>query len=71
MRFFRNRPLPYAVTKVILPKLVTTKSRLAYKKTRKWRAAFSTGEEHYSRALLLSDQLVRKLRGWAFEIVAM
>ena len=68
--FFRNQPQIDAVTKVILPKLVTQKSKLAYKKIRMWSAGCSTGEEPYTLALLMSEQIAQKLRGWTFEIVA-
>ncbi len=68
--FFRNQPQIDAVTKIILPKLVTTKSKLAYKKIRMWSAGCSTGEEPYTLALLMSEQVAQKLKGWTFEIMA-
>ena len=52
------------------PKLVTTKSKLAYKKIRMWSAGCSTGKEPYTLALLMSEQVARKLKGWTFEIMA-
>ncbi|MFY9804283.1 MAG: protein-glutamate O-methyltransferase CheR [Candidatus Acidiferrales bacterium] len=68
--FFRNQPQLDAVTKIILPKLVTAKSKQAYKKIRMWSAGCSTGEEPFTLALLMSEQIVQKLKGWTFEIMA-
>ncbi len=68
--FFRNQPQLDAVTKVILPKLTSMKSKQMFKKIRVWSAGCSTGEEPYTLSIVFLEQMAQKLKGWSFEIVA-
>ncbi len=68
--FFRSQPQIDAVSKIILPKLTSLRSKQGYKKIRMWSAGCSTGEEPYTMSILMMEQLVQKLSGWTFEIVA-
>jgi chemotaxis protein methyltransferase CheR len=62
--WFRDREPFAALTDVVLPELV--KSRSATRKVRIWSAASSSGQEAYSLAMLLSENLPP---GWSYEIV--
>ena len=68
--FFRSQAQIEAVSKIILPKLVASPSRQAYKKLRFWSAGCSTGEEPYTLSILLIEQAANKLKDWNCEIVA-
>ena len=67
---FRNQPQVDALTKVILPKLATLKSKQFQKKIRFWSAGCSTGEEPYTLSIVMLQEIATRLKGWTFEIVA-
>ena len=62
--WFRDREPFAALTDVVLPELV--KSRAAARKVRLWSAASSSGQEAYSLAITLQENLPP---GWAFDIM--
>ncbi|MEV4351726.1 protein-glutamate O-methyltransferase CheR [Actinoplanes sp. NPDC049596] len=62
--WFRDREPFMALTDVVLPELV--KSRSATRKIRIWSAASSSGQEAYSLAITLQENLPP---GWSYEIV--
>ncbi|GLW33929.1 CheR family methyltransferase [Actinoplanes regularis] len=62
--WFRDREPYTALTDVVLPELV--KSRSAARKLRFWSAASSSGQEAYSMAITLQETLPA---GWAYEIL--
>jgi chemotaxis protein methyltransferase CheR len=68
--FFRSQSQIDALSKIILPKLTSMPAKQAVKKIRIWSAGCSTGEEPYTMSILLIEQLLQKLSGWSFEIVA-
>jgi chemotaxis protein methyltransferase CheR len=62
--FFRDREPFSALTDVVLPELI--KSRATVRKLRFWSAASSSGQEAYSLAITLQENLPA---GWSYEIV--
>jgi chemotaxis protein methyltransferase CheR len=62
--WFRDREPFTALTDVVLPELV--KSRSAQRKVRIWSAASSSGQEAYSLAITLQETLPA---GWSYEIL--
>jgi chemotaxis protein methyltransferase CheR len=68
--FFRSQSTIDAVSKIILPKLMAQSSKQSFKKLRVWSAGCSTGEEPYTLAILLFEQVTQKFKDWTFEIVA-
>ena len=62
--WFRDREPFNALTDVVLPDLI--KTRAATRKLRIWSAASSSGQEAYSLAILLSENLPA---GWSYEIM--
>jgi chemotaxis protein methyltransferase CheR len=62
--WFRDREPFAALTDVVLPELV--KSRTTARKLRIWSAASSSGQEAYSLAILLQENLPA---GWTYEIM--
>ena len=62
--WFRDREPFTALTDVVLPELV--KSRRTNRRVRLWSAASSSGQEAYSLAITLSENLPT---GWSYEIV--
>jgi len=62
--WFRDREPFAALTDVVLPELV--KSRAATRKVRLWSAASSSGQEAYSLAITLQENLPP---GWSYEIM--
>jgi len=67
--FFRNLPQIEALRKVILPSIVEGKIRLPFSKIRMWSAGCSTGEEAYTLAILLLEE-VGTLKNVKFEVQA-
>jgi chemotaxis protein methyltransferase CheR len=62
--WFRDREPFVALTDVVLPELV--KSRASARKIRVWSAASSSGQEAYSLAIILQENLPA---GWSYEIL--
>ena len=62
--WFRDREPFNALTEVVLPELI--KTRATTRKIRVWSAASSSGQEAYSLAILLSENLPP---GWSYEIM--
>ncbi|MDT5040999.1 MAG: chemotaxis protein methyltransferase CheR [Actinoplanes sp.] len=62
--WYRDREPFAALTDVVLPELV--KSRSSTRKVRLWSAASSSGQEAYSLAITLQEQLPA---GWSYEIM--
>src|SRR5208282_69802 len=67
---FRSQPQLDALRKVILPELVTEKTKQITKKLRIWSAGCSTGEESYTLAMSMLEESERLLKGWTIEILA-
>ena len=68
--FFRNQPQLDAIRNVVLPKILETKSKLPLRHLRIWSAGCSTGEEPYTLSILMLEEMVGRLKGWTFEILA-
>jgi len=67
---FRSQPQLDAVRKVILPEIVTEKTKQITKRLRIWSAGCSTGEESYTLAMNMMEESERLLKGWTVEILA-
>jgi chemotaxis protein methyltransferase CheR len=67
---FRSQPQLDALRKVILPELVTEKTKQITKRLRIWSAGCSTGEESYTLAMNMLEESERLLKGWTVEILA-
>lgn len=65
--FFRDRALFTAFAERLLPELIA--SRKDERRLRIWSAGCSTGQEPYSLAMMIDEQM-RQLAGWQIEIVA-
>ena len=68
--FFRNRHQIDAIRKIVLPKIIEAKTKLAQRQLRIWSAGCSTGEEAYSLAMVVLEEQQSHLNGWTAEILA-
>jgi chemotaxis protein methyltransferase CheR len=67
---FRSQPQLDALRKVILPEIVTEKTKQITKRLRIWSAGCSTGEESYTLAMNMLEESEQLLKGWTVEILA-
>jgi chemotaxis protein methyltransferase CheR len=68
--FYRNEPQLLSFSSEVLPQLIEKKMKERGRKTlRVWSAGCSTGEEPYTLAILILEQL-KSLAGWSVEIMA-
>lgn len=68
--FFRNRPQLDGIRKIVLPRIMEAKSKIALRHLRIWSAGCSTGEEPYTLAMMLLDESPKLLKDWTFEVIA-
>jgi chemotaxis protein methyltransferase CheR len=68
--FFRSPPQLSALKKVILPKIMADKAKLAFTRLKIWSAGCSTGEEPYTLAMMLLEESAGMLKGWQWEVLA-
>ena len=68
--FFRNRPQLDGIRKIVLPRIMEAKSKIALRHIRIWSAGCSTGEEPYTLAMMLLDESAKLLKDWTFEVIA-
>jgi len=67
---FRSQPQLDALRKVILPEFLGERVKQVVKRLRLWSAGCSTGEEAYTLAMVMLEEIEGQLRGWQVEIVA-
>ena len=67
---FRSQPQMDALRKVILPEMVTEKTKQVTRRLRIWSAGCSTGEESYTIAMNLMEESDGLLKNWGIEILA-
>jgi chemotaxis protein methyltransferase CheR len=67
---FRHPAQLDALHNVILPQIMQTKGAIGVKRIRLWSAGCSTGEEPYTLAMFLLEEMEKQLAGWNFDILA-
>ena len=68
--FFRSAPQLDAIREVILPKLMAEKVLTSRRHIKIWSAGCSTGEEPYTLAILMLEQMGGQLKNFTWEIIA-
>ncbi len=69
-RFFRNPSQLKALREVVIPALLEAEAKLPAKHFRVWSAGCATGEEPYTLAMVLMEELEGALQGRTIEVVA-
>lgn len=68
--FFRDKYQITAIEKNVLPEIIKRREQAGSKQLRIWSAASSSGEEAYTMAILLAEQLKEALGRWSIAIYA-
>ena len=68
--FFRNQPQLDAIRNLVIPRIVEARAKMALRHLRIWSAGCSTGEEPYTLAMMMTEEIVGRMKGWTFEITA-
>jgi len=67
---FRSMAQADALRNSVLEELTQVKSHMMQRKLRVWCAGCSTGEEAYTLAMVLMDEMSAKYAGWRFDLMA-
>ena len=67
---FRSQPQLDALRNIILPQMIEGKGKIGVPRLRVWSAGCSTGEEPYTLAMFLLEEIEKQLKGWTLEINA-
>ncbi|RJQ19412.1 MAG: protein-glutamate O-methyltransferase CheR [Nitrospiraceae bacterium] len=68
--FFRDRSFIATIEKNVIPEIIKTNRALGFGQVRIWSAAASSGEEAYTIAIMLAEQLKGELSKWSVRIFA-
>ncbi len=68
--FFRNQPQLDAIRNLVIPRIVEARAKMALRHLRIWSAGCSTGEEPYTLAMMMTEEIAGRMKGWTFEITA-